>query len=428
MDEDFKSALTALLAKTKESENVSKIVKEIVESVRAFGDKRVLELTARWDHLSANSMKDLEISRDCQQQALENLDSPVRQALESAVSRVKSYHSQQLEAFGNGKSWEYIDRDGNRLGQRVRGLEKVGLYVPGGKAAYPSTVYMTAIPAKMAGVSEVILVVPTPNGEVSQTLLAAARLCEIDKLFTIGGAQAIAALAFGTETIPRVDKIVGPGNIYVATAKELVYGAVDVDMVAGPSEIVIIADGSVRADWLALDMLAQAEHDEMAQAILISADRGLLDKVQEEVFSKLETMPRKQIISESLAKRSAMIEVDDIEQAVAIANRIAPEHLELAVESPNEIVDLIEHAGAIFLGAGTPEVVGDYTAGPSHVLPTSGTARFGSPLGVYDFLVKTSIIECSKQGLLSLNRDAAILAKEERLYAHASSAKLRLEN
>ena len=234
----------------------------------------------------------------------------------------------------------------------------MGLYVPGGKAAYPSTVYMTAIPAKMAGVREVILVVPTPNGEVSQTLLAAARLCEIDKLFTIGGAQAIAALAFGTETIPRVDKIVGPGNIYVATAKELVYGAVDVDMVAGPSEIVIIADGSVRADWLALDMLAQAEHDEMAQAILISADRGLLDKVQEEVFSKLETMPRKQIISESLAKRSAMIEVDDIEQAVAIANRIAPEHLELAVESPNEIVDLIEHAGAIFLGAGTPEVVG----------------------------------------------------------------------
>ena len=428
MDDDFESALKALLANSKESEDVSKVVKEIVESVRKHGDSKVLDLTARWDRLSVNSIKDLEISCSSQQQALENLDSSVRQALESAVSRVKSYHSQQLQAFGEAQSWEYTDGDGNRLGQRVRGLERVGLYVPGGKAAYPSTVYMTAIPAKMAGVKEVILVVPTPNGEVSQTLLAAARLCEIDRLFTIGGAQAIAALAFGTETIPRVDKIVGPGNTYVATAKELVYGAVDVDMVAGPSEIVIIADGSVRADWLALDMLAQAEHDEMAQAILISADRGLLDNVQEELISKLDTMPRKQIIIKSLANRSALIEVEEIGQAIALSNRIAPEHLELAIESPNKIVDRIEHAGAIFLGAGTPEVVGDYTAGPSHVLPTSGTARFGSPLGVYDFLVKTSIIECSNKGKLSLNRDAAIIAKEEGLYAHALSAKSRSES
>ncbi|MFL2528247.1 MAG: histidinol dehydrogenase [Candidatus Azotimanducaceae bacterium] len=430
MDEGFESALQALLVKNKETEDVRKVVREIVESVRDLGDRKVLELTARWDSLSVDSMKELEVSRDRQQQALENLDTPVRKALESAVSRVKTYHEKQLAAFGEGASWEYRDADGNRLGQRVRGLHRVGLYVPGGKAAYPSTVYMTAIPAKIAGVREVVLVVPTPNGEVSQTLLAAARLCEIDRLFTIGGAQAIAALAFGTETIPRVDKIVGPGNIYVATAKESVYGSVDVDMVAGPSEIVIVTDGSVRADWLALDILAQAEHDEMAQAILISTDRKLLDAVEkkENIGSRLASIPRKQIISESLANRSALIEVEEIDQAVAIVNRIAPEHLELAVEKPSLIVDRIEHAGAIFMGAGTPEVVGDYTAGPSHVLPTSGTARFGSPLGVYDFLVKTSIIDCSDKGLLELNRDAAIIAREEGLFAHALSAKSRLES
>ena len=427
-DDDFEASLDSLLSiSDEEVEGVTDTVREIIASIRDRGDQALLEYTERLDKLSADSPDRLEISKSRQQEALETIDPLVRQALESAVDRVKNYHKQQLKAFGSGADWEYKDPEGNRLGQIVRSMQRVGLYAPGGKAAYPSTVYMTAIPAKVAGVKEVILAVPTPRGELNETLLAAARLCDIDRVFTIGGAQAIAALAYGTETIPRVDKIVGPGNVYVAKAKEQVYGDVGIDMVAGPSEVVIVADSSARADWLALDMFAQAEHDEMAQAILISSDGLLLDAVEKEVRDRLEEMPRKEIVRESLGKRGALIQVGSTEEALKVVNRIAPEHLELAVGDPSDVIDGVKHAGAIFIGAHSAEVVGDYTAGPSHVLPTSGTARFGSPLGVYDFLVKTSIIECSPKGSVNLSRDAALIAGEEGLYAHAESAKSRVE-
>ena len=427
-DDDFDSALDTLLAFSEEEvEAVVVTVKEVIRSVRSRGDQAVLELTERLDGLSLDSPRSLEIPQSRQQEALETIDPLVRQALESAVARVKDYHQRQLRAFGNGADWEYTDSEGNRLGQVVRGMQRVGLYAPGGKAAYPSTVYMTAIPAKVAGVQEVVLAVPTPGGELNETLLAAARLCDIDRVFTIGGAQAIAALAYGTQTIPRVDKIVGPGNVYVAKAKEQVYGDVGIDMVAGPSEIVIVADSSARADWLAVDLLAQAEHDEMAQSILISEDAGLLNAVEKEIQDRLEEMPRKEIARESLGKRGALIKVCAREEALKVVNKIAPEHLELAIDNPSAVIDEVKYAGAIFLGSHSAEVVGDYTAGPSHVLPTSGASRFASPLGVYDFLVKTSVIECSITGSEILSRDAALIASEEGLYAHVESAKSRVK-
>ena len=410
-----------------DSEDIAAVVREIVNNVKANGDAAVLELTNRFDDRQVVSIEELEISPESLQQALDTMDPLVRKALESSVERIRNYHGRQLQALGNGADWEFVDDFGNRLGQKVRSMQRVGIYAPGGKAAYPSTVCMTAIPAKVAGVEEIILAVPTPRGEVNQTLLAAAKLCGVDRVFTMGGAQAIAALAYGTEAIPRVDKIVGPGNVYVAKAKELVYGDVGIDMVAGPSELLIVADATANLDWITLDLFAQAEHDEMAQAIVISTDSQLLDSVAQIMGQRLDEMPRKAIIAASLKTRGALIEVRDLDEAVALVNQIAPEHLELALADSGEFADRVKHAGAIFIGPHSAEVVGDYSAGPSHVLPTSGTARFGSPLGVYDFQVRSSIVECSARGSIALNRDAAIIAKEEGLYAHEESAKSRVE-
>jgi|TARA_B110000196_G_C21097964_1_gene641029 histidinol dehydrogenase len=425
---DFAESLNNLLrVSSEDAEDIAEIVREIVNAVKANGDAAVLELTNRLDDRQVASIAELEISAERQQQALDNLDPIVKQALESSINRIRIYHERQLQALGNGADWEFVDDDGNRLGQKVRSMQRVGIYAPGGKAAYPSTVCMTAVPAKVAGVEEIILVVPTPRGEVNQTLLAAAKLCGVDRVFTIGGAQAIAALAYGTQAIPRVDKIVGPGNVYVAKAKALVYGDVGIDMVAGPSELVIVADASANPDWITLDLFAQAEHDEMAQAIVISPDIQVLDLVAQTLDRRLEEMPRRSIIATSLKTRGALIEVRDLDEAVELVNRIAPEHLELALAQSAEVAAKVKHAGAIFIGAYSAEVVGDYSAGPSHVLPTSGTARFGSPLGVYDFQVRSSIIECSSRGSIMLNRDAAIIAKEEGLYAHEESAKSRVE-
>jgi histidinol dehydrogenase len=426
---DFAESLNNLLrVSSEDAEDIAEIVREIVNAVKANGDAAVLELTNRLDDRQVASIAELEISAERQQQALDNLDPIVKQALESSINRIRIYHERQLQALGNGADWEFVDDDGNRLGQKVRSMQRVGIYAPGGKAAYPSTVCMTAVPAKVAGVEEIILVVPTPRGEVNQTLLAAAKLCGVDRVFTIGGAQAIAALAYGTQAIPRVDKIVGPGNVYVAKAKALVYGDVGIDMVAGPSELVIVADASANPDWITLDLFAQAEHDEMAQAIVISPDIQVLDLVAQTLDRRLEEMPRRSIIATSLKTRGALIEVRDLDEAVELVNRIAPEHLELALAQSAEVAAKVKHAGAIFIGSYSAEVVGDYSAGPSHVLPTSGTARFGSPLGVYDFQVRSSIIECSARGSIMLNRDAAIIAKEEGLYAHEESAKSRVED
>ncbi|MDG2070632.1 MAG: histidinol dehydrogenase [Pseudomonadales bacterium] len=427
-DAGFAESLNNLLqVSSKDAEDVVEVVREIVNAVKANGDTAVLELTNRLDGRQVASIEELEVSPERQQEALENIDPMVRQALESSIARIRTYHERQLQALGNGADWEFVDDDGNRLGQKVRSMQRVGVYAPGGKAAYPSTVCMTVVPAKVAGVEEIILVVPTPRGEVNQTLLAAAKLCGVDRVFTIGGAQAIAALAYGTQAIPRVDKIVGPGNVYVAKAKELVYGDVGIDMVAGPSELVIVADATANPDWITLDLFAQAEHDEMAQAIVISADVQLLDVVAQTIDRRLEEMPRRSIIETSLKDRGALIEVRDLDEAMELVNRIAPEHLELALAQSGEVAAKVKHAGAIFIGSHSAEVAGDYSAGPSHVLPTSGTARFGSPLGVYDFQVRSSIIECSARGSVRLNRDAAIIAKEEGLFAHEESAKSRVE-
>lgn len=427
-DAGFAESLNNILqVSSKDAEDVVEVVREIVNAVKANGDTAVLELTNRLDGRQVASIEELEVSPERQQEALENIDPMVRQALESSIARIRTYHERQLQALGNGADWEFVDDDGNRLGQKVRSMQRVGVYAPGGKAAYPSTVCMTVVPAKVAGVEEIILVVPTPRGEVNQTLLAAAKLCGVDRIFTIGGAQAIAALAYGTQAIPRVDKIVGPGNVYVAKAKELVYGDVGIDMVAGPSELVIVADATANPDWITLDLFAQAEHDEMAQAIVISADVQLLDVVVQTIDRRLEEMPRRSIIETSLKDRGALIEVRDLDEAMELVNRIAPEHLELALAQSGEVAAKVKHAGAIFIGSHSAEVVGDYSAGPSHVLPTSGTARFGSPLGVYDFQVRSSIVECSARGSVRLNRDAAIIAKEEGLFAHEESAKSRVE-
>lgn len=427
-DADFRGEFESLIRVPEASASEYRAqVEEILARVRQEGDAAVLELTNRFDQTAANSMEDLEISPREMKAALDRIDPLVVEALETSIERVRNYHAKQLDAAGGNGEWSFEDDHGNRLGQRVSPMERVGVYAPGGKACYPSTIIMTVVPARVAGVSEIILTTPTPGGEVSDILLATAHLCGVDKMIRVGGAQAIGALAYGTETIPRVDKVVGPGNIYVATAKELVFGTVGIDMIAGPSEVVIVADEQADVDWLVMDMFAQAEHDEMAQAILISANESLLDKVAQRLPELLSTMARKDIITQAIDDRGALIQVDDLEQAADLVNEIAPEHLELAMANAESFSQQIRHAGAIFIGDSTAEVVGDYTAGPSHVLPTNGTARFASPLGVYDFQVRSSLIHCSPRGSVQLSRAASILAEEEGLEAHARSAQYRVQ-
>lgn len=427
-DPDFSLHLERLLRVPESSAaEVRGQVETILTRVREEGDRAVLELSNQFDRLEASGMAELEISRTEMKSAVERIDSLVVDALQSSINRVKDYHERQLSAAGGNGEWSFQDVEGNRLGQRVNPMQRVGVYAPGGKACYPSTVIMTVIPARVAGVEEIILTVPTPDNEVSDVLLATAHLCGVTRMFRVGGAQAVGAMAYGTETIPRVDKIVGPGNIYVATAKSLVFGTVGIDMMAGPSEVVIVADEQADVDWLVMDMFAQAEHDEMAQSILISTNAELLDQVAERIPEVLEGMARKEIINQAIADRGALIQVPDLASAADIVNRIAPEHLELALSDPETFAGYVRHAGAIFMGAATAEVVGDYTAGPSHVLPTNGTARFASPLGVYDFQVRSSVIHCSPKGAVTLSRAAAILADEEGLEAHSKSAQLRVQ-
>lgn len=427
-DVSFESDLTRLLQVDVEaSQTVRETVTEIITAVRQSGDDALVELTNRFDRAAAATVADLEVGGERLAKAAASIDPLVREALASSIARVRRYHQEQKRALGDQVDWYFRDEEGNELGQRVRAMERVGVYVPGGKASYPSSVIMTTIPAKVAGVGEIILMVPAPGGEISEVLLAAAHLCGVDRLFTIGGAQAVAALAFGTQTIPRVDKIVGPGNIFVATAKELVFGHVGIDMIAGPSEVLIVADRSTDVEWLVMDMFAQAEHDEMAQAILVSEDLALLDAVEATLEKRLPDMQRAAVIGESITARGALIHVSGADAAAAVINRIAPEHLELAIADPDRLLAKVKHAGAIFVGSHSVEAVGDYCAGPSHVLPTAGTARFASPLGVYDFQVRSSVIRCSPAGAVKLARDAALLATEEGLEAHARSASLRVQ-
>jgi len=399
----------------------------ILEDVRVRGDEALVELTNQFDGQDVSGMAALTIGQAQLREAYESIDDLVRDALIESADRVREYHEQQKASIGCGDGWSYIDSMGNHLGQSIRPMSRVGIYAPGGKASYPSTVIMTAIPAQVAGVNEIILCVPTPGGELNPTLLAAAHLCAIDHVFALGGAQAIAAMAFGTEVVPKVDKIVGPGNIYVATAKEMVFGKVGIDMIAGPSEVVIVADDSADPNWVIQDMFAQAEHDEMAQAIIISPSEKLLRVIAEQLPIKLTQQKRQSIISEAISSRAALIKVKDLNEAFEIVNKIAPEHLQLAIDAPEGWLPNVQHAGAVFLGVDTAEVVGDYTAGPSHVLPTNGTARFASPLGVYDFQTRMSIIQCSREGAIKLSRAAAILAREEGLDAHAESALARVK-
>jgi histidinol dehydrogenase len=422
-DPEFLATLDKLLAfDNSTDEAIEKTVAEILSNVRTLGDAAVLDYTRRFDKLEATSMAQLELPQEALKAAFDSLPPAQRTALEAAAARVKSYHERQkLE------SWEYAEADGTRLGQKVTPLDRVGLYVPGGKAAYPSSVLMNALPAKVAGVRELIMVVPTPRGEKNALVLAAAHLSGVDRVFCIGGAQAVAALAYGTQTIPQVDKIVGPGNAYVASAKRRVFGTVGIDMVAGPSEVLVISDGRGDPDWTAIDLFAQAEHDELAQSILLCPDAAYLDRVAASIEKLLPTMPRKDVISASLAGRGALIHVSNLDEACVIANRIAPEHLELSVDEPRALLPKIRHAGAIFMGHYASESLGDYCAGPNHVLPTSRSARFSSPLGVYDFQKRSSIIEVSAAGAQTLGPIAATLAHGEGLTAHARAAELRLK-
>lgn len=416
----FGSALDALLAWDAVSDpSVQSAVDEIVEAVRQRGDEAVLDYTRRFDRVEATSVAALEISSERLHAALASVDSELRTALEHAAERVRAYHEHQKQ-----DSWSYTEADGTVLGQQIRPLERVGLYVPGGKAAYPSSVLMNAIPAKVAGVSQLIMVSPTPDGVVNDIVLAAAAIAGVDRMFALGGAQAIAALAYGTATVPRVDKIVGPGNIFVATAKRKVFGQVGLDMIAGPSEILVVCDGKTDPDWIAMDLFSQAEHDEDAQSILIAPDASYLDAVEDSIRRLLPTMERQAIIRASLEGRAALIQVPDLASAIDLVNRIAPEHLELSVENPEALLPEIRHAGAIFMGRHTPEALGDYCAGPNHVLPTSGTARFSSPLGVYDFQKRSSLIQCSANAA-ALGKTASVLARGESLTAHARSAEMR---
>ena len=403
--------------------DVERTVGLILDEVRRRGDAALLEYTERLDGVKAARVADLELGADSLQRALSGLDAAARGALEQAAARVRAYHERQRAA-----SWDYAEADGTRLGQRITAIDRVGLYVPGGRAAYPSSVLMNALPAKVAGVPELVMVVPTPGGVQNPLVLAAAAIAGVDRVFTVGGAQAIAALAYGTATIPAVDKIVGPGNAYVAAAKRRVFGAVGIDMVAGPSEIVVICDGATDPDWIAMDMFSQAEHDEAAQAILLSPDAAFLERVARSIDKLLGSLPRRGVIHASLERRGALIETRDLAEACDIANRIAPEHLELSVAEPRKWLERIRHAGAIFLGRYSSEALGDYCAGPNHVLPTSRTARFSSPLGVYDFQKRSSVIEVSRQGAQTLGRLAAVLADGEGLGAHAASARMRLES
>ncbi|MCS6785785.1 MAG: histidinol dehydrogenase [Thiobacillaceae bacterium] len=421
---DFDAQLARLLAYAEATDTaVQQAVAEILAAVRARGDAAVLEYTARFDRLEADSVAALEVSRGRLEEARQRLPLRLERALQAAAARIRAYHERQrLE------SWTYTEADGTLLGQQVTALDRVGLYVPGGRAAYPSSVLMNAIPAKVAGVQELIMVVPAPDGVVNDLVLAAAAIAEVDRVYTIGGAQAVAALAYGTETIPAVDKIVGPGNAYVAEAKRRVFGIVGIDMIAGPSEILVICDGGTHPDWIAMDLFSQAEHDELAQSILVSPDAAFLDAVEQSIARLLPSMPRQAVIAQSLTGRGALIRCRDLAEAAAIANRIAPEHLELSVEDPHALLPLIRHAGAIFLGRHTCEAVGDYCAGPNHVLPTARTARFSSPLGVYDFQKRTSLIQVSPAGARSLGEIAAALAYGEGLQAHARSAEYRFES
>lgn len=401
-------------------------VAEILSDVQKRGDAAVLEYTARFDGLQAGSLKDLELTQAELKAAFDGLPAAQREALQSAAQRVRAYHEAQKRA--SGESWSYRDADGTLLGQKVTPLDRVGIYVPGGKAAYPSSVLMNAIPAHVAGVGEIIMVVPTPRGEKNPLVLAAAYVAGVTRAFTIGGAQAVAALAYGTATVPGVDKITGPGNAYVASAKRRVFGQVGIDMIAGPSEILVLADGSTPADWVAMDLFSQAEHDELAQSVLLCPDASYIDAVQREIDRLLNEMPRAEIIAKSLNGRGVLIHTRGMEEACAISNRIAPEHLEVSSKEPHRWEPLLKHAGAIFLGAWTSESLGDYCAGPNHVLPTSGTARFSSPLGVYDFQKRSSLIEVSEAGAQTLGRIASVLAHGEGLQAHARAAEMRLKD
>ncbi|WP_027950696.1 histidinol dehydrogenase [Haliea salexigens] len=421
---DFVQRLEALTAWEEGLDaSVEAAVAEIIAAVRQRGDAALLEYTARFDDRSLSSAAQLEVSPQRLQEALATIPAPQREALEQAAARVRSYHEHQRQA-----SWQYRDDEGNLLGQQITALERVGIYVPGGKASYPSSVLMNALPARVAGVEEIIMVVPAPGGELNDLVLAAAAIAGVDRVFTLGGAQAVAALAYGTATVPAVDKIVGPGNIYVATAKRQVFGRVGIDMIAGPSEILIVCDGSTDADWVAMDLFSQAEHDENAQSLLLCPDAGYIERVAESIERLLPTMERADIIRASLTGRGALILTRDLAEAVAVSNRLAPEHLELSVADPEALLPHIRHAGAIFMGAYTSESLGDYCAGPNHVLPTSRTARFFSPLGVYDFQKRSSLIMCSEAGVQTLGRVASTLARGERLTAHARSAELRLHD
>jgi len=420
---DFDARLAELLAfEAAQEPQVDIAVAGILADVKARGDAAVLEYTRRFDRLDVSSMEKLEIApADCKR-ALKRISPAARAALQVAVKRVRAYHRKQVAV-----SWSYREADGTELGQRVTPLDRVGIYVPGGKAAYPSSVVMNAVPAKVAGVREIVMAVPTPGGERNDLVLAAAALCGVDRVFTVGGAQAVAALAYGTQTVPAVDKIVGPGNAYVAAAKRRVFGVVGIDMVAGPSEVVIVCDGKTDADWVAMDLFAQAEHDEMAQSILITPDAAFVGAVAASMRRQLDAMPRRDVIAASLARRGALIRVRSLDEACDLVNRIAPEHLELSVAKPDALLKKIRHAGAIFLGRESSEALGDYCAGPNHVLPTSRTARFSSPLGVYDFQKRSSLIRISRKAATKLGKVASELARGEGLIAHAKSAEFRMK-
>ncbi|MGJ7495711.1 histidinol dehydrogenase [Variovorax sp. RT4R15] len=422
----FEAAFKARLHWSAEADAaIEQVVADILADVQKRGDAAVLEYTNRFDGLNATAVADLELTQDALKAAFDGLPAAQRDALDAAARRVRSYHEAQKKA--SGESWSYRDADGTLLGQKVTPLDRVGIYVPGGKATYPSSVLMNALPAHVAGVGEIIMVVPTPRGEKNAMVLAAAYIAGVTRVFTIGGAQAVAALAYGTETVPPVNKITGPGNAYVAAAKRRVFGTVGIDMIAGPSEILVLADGSTPPDWVAMDLFSQAEHDELAQSILLCPDAAYIDRVQAEIDRLLPTMPRAEIIAASLNGRGALIHTRSMEEACEISNRIAPEHLEVSSSDPHRWEPLLKHAGAIFLGAFTSESLGDYCAGPNHVLPTSGTARFSSPLGVYDFQKRSSLIEVSEAGAQVLGPIAVTLAEGEGLQAHAEAARLRIK-
>ena len=427
-DENFSGQLKELLQISEEDVSAIELsVANILRDVQNNGDAAVLRMTKQFDRLDASSMQELELTQSQMQEAFKSLPEEQKSALEAAALRVRNYHERQKQESGC-HSWEYLESDGTTLGQKVTPIDRVGLYVPGGKAAYPSSVLMNAIPAKVAGAQEVIMVVPTPDGLHNQLVLAAAYVAGVDRAFTIGGAQAVGALAYGTQTIPAVDKIVGPGNAYVACAKRRVFGTVGIDMIAGPSEILVICDGTTNPDWVAMDLFSQAEHDEMAQSILLCPYADFIESVAQSIEKLLPDMPRKEVIRTSLTNRGAMILVKDMAQACEISNQIAPEHMEISAQNPRECLPLIRHAGAIFLGKFTSESLGDYCAGPNHVLPTSRTARFSSPLGVYDFVKRSSLIEVSQEGANTLGKIANTLALGEGLQAHAMAAQMRIKN